>query len=105
MKTCPKCSKEHELKSKFCSLSCARSRTWLAEDKLKKSIGGKKFYQTDAGEINKWIKGQRSSRQGYKPYSDPAVQEKLEDDYIIPHNFEEDTSKYISDGDVWFVDE
>lgn len=105
MKTCPKCGNEHERNGKFCSSSCANSRTWTEEDKKKKSIGGKKFYETEKGEINKWVKGQRNSRQGFRPLSDPEVQEKVEDDYIIPHRFEEDTSRFVSDGDVWFVDE
>lgn len=105
MKTCPKCGNEHERNGKFCSSSCANSRTWTEEDKKKKSIGGKKFYETEKGEINKWVKGQRNSRQGFRPLSDPEVQEKVEDDYIIPHRFEEDTSRFVSGGDVWFVDE
>jgi hypothetical protein len=105
MKTCPKCGVEHNFTRKFCSISCANSRTWSEEDKKKKSIGGKKFYETEEGEINKWIKGQRNSRQGFRPLSDPEVQEKVEDDYIIPYSFEEDNSKFVSGGDVWFVDE
>ena len=38
MKTCPKCGNEHERNGKFCSPSCANSRTWTEEDKKKKSF-------------------------------------------------------------------
>jgi hypothetical protein len=105
MKTCPKCQAQHEKSGKFCSVSCANSRTWSEEDKRKKSIGGRKFYQTEAGQLNRWVKGQRNSRKGFRPLSDPEVKEKVEDDYFIPYDFNPDNSKFISDGDVWFVDE
>ena len=42
MKVCPKCGKEHELNGRFCSRSCANSRTWSDEDKKKKSDSVKK---------------------------------------------------------------
>ena len=111
MRTCLKCGKEHDRRGrrneplKYCSLSCGNSRTWNEEDKLKKSISGKKFYQTEEGEINRWEKGKRNSRHGFRPLSDPEVQEKIEDDYFIPADLNPDTSKFISGGDVWFVDE
>jgi len=37
IKTCPKCDKEHDKNGKFCSRSCANSRTWTEADKKKKS--------------------------------------------------------------------
>ena len=37
MKKCPKCGGDHDKKGKFCSRSCANSRTWSEEDKKKKS--------------------------------------------------------------------
>jgi hypothetical protein len=37
IKTCPKCGKEHDKNGKFCSRSCANSRTWSEDDKKKKS--------------------------------------------------------------------
>lgn len=105
MKTCPKCGKEHERNGKYCSPSCANSRTWTEKQKQNKSLGARKFYQTEAGEINRWERGKRNSRYGFRPASDPQVQEKIEDDYFIPADLNPDTSKFISDGDVWFVDE
>lgn len=105
MKTCPRCDKEHERNGKFCSPSCANSRQWTEEDKKKKSDSYKKFYQTEEGELNRWIKGKRNSTSGFLPMDSIEVQEKVEDDYIIPHSFEEDNSKFVSGGDVWFVDE
>lgn len=43
MKICPKCGTEHTMNGKFCSKSCANSRSWTAEDKLKKSLLNKEF--------------------------------------------------------------
>jgi very-short-patch-repair endonuclease len=37
MKKCEKCGKEHQKNGRFCSRSCANSRIWSEEDKLKKS--------------------------------------------------------------------
>lgn len=38
MKICPKCGINHTKSGKFCSRSCANSRTWSEEDKLARSI-------------------------------------------------------------------
>jgi hypothetical protein len=105
MKTCPKCGATHEKAGKFCSRECANSRTWNEEDKAKKSVGAKRFYQTEAGEINRWEKGKRNSRFGFRPMSDPKAQDAVEFDYIVPENLQPDESQFISGGDVWFVDE
>ena len=43
MKQCPKCSKSHNNAGKFCSRSCANSRTWTEEAKKQKSKTLKKF--------------------------------------------------------------
>lgn len=37
MKECPKCFKQHEKQGVYCSRTCANSRKWSEEDKLKKS--------------------------------------------------------------------
>lgn len=37
MKECPKCGNQHDKNGKFCSRSCANSRTWSDDDKIKKS--------------------------------------------------------------------
>lgn len=44
MKTCPKCGMDHDKDGVYCSRSCANSRTWTEEDKLKKSSSAKRFY-------------------------------------------------------------
>ena len=44
MKICPKCNAPHEKLGTFCSRSCANSRTWTEEDKKKKSVSVKKFF-------------------------------------------------------------
>lgn len=44
MKICPKCEIQHEKSGKFCSRSCANSRTFTSESKEKKRKSGLKFY-------------------------------------------------------------
>ena len=41
MKICPKCNSTHEKPGIYCSRSCANSKQWSEEDKLKKSIAAK----------------------------------------------------------------
>ena len=41
MKNCPKCNKEHMKPGIYCSRSCANSRVWSQEDKIKKSTSAK----------------------------------------------------------------
>lgn len=41
VKICPKCKSEHNKTGKFCSRSCANSRSWNDADKMKKSISAK----------------------------------------------------------------
>jgi hypothetical protein len=53
MKTCPKCNNEHSMNGKFCSPSCANSRSWTEEDKKKKSDSLKKTVE----EHGHWCKG------------------------------------------------
>lgn len=43
MKTCPKCNITHNKRGKFCSRTCANSRCWSEEDKLKKSQSAKDY--------------------------------------------------------------
>ena len=51
MKTCPKCGSTHEKSGKFCSRSCANSRTFTTEAINKKKASGAKYYsQFDADE-------------------------------------------------------
>ena len=47
MKICPKCGTEHDKNGLYCSRSCANSRTWSDEDKLKKSVSGKKYWDNN----------------------------------------------------------
>ena len=42
MKQCPKCKSNHNKPGVYCSRSCANSRQWSDEDKVKKSISAKK---------------------------------------------------------------
>lgn len=43
MKICPKCGNHHNKQGTFCCRSCANSRFWNEEDKIKKSKGMKKY--------------------------------------------------------------
>lgn len=43
-KICPKCNSNHSNKGRFCSRTCANSRTFSPESRLKKSIQNKKYY-------------------------------------------------------------
>lgn len=47
MKICPKCNIEHEKPGTYCSRSCANSRSWSEEDKIKKSNSAKSYYQNN----------------------------------------------------------
>jgi len=43
MKKCPKCDSYHNKQGIFCCRSCANSRSWNEEDKIKKSQGIKRY--------------------------------------------------------------
>jgi hypothetical protein len=47
MKTCPKCGVNHNKNGTHCSRKCSNSRTWTDEDKKKKSIANKKYFQNN----------------------------------------------------------
>jgi hypothetical protein len=53
MKECPKCKKNHDKNGKFCSRSCANSRTWTDDDKFKKSESAKKSEKVILSNQNK----------------------------------------------------
>ena len=63
MKICPKCNTEHYKQGKFCSRSCANSRTWSEEDKHKKRIA--------ALGNEPWNKGKKTGTR--KPYSEETL--------------------------------
>jgi 5-methylcytosine-specific restriction endonuclease McrA len=44
MKLCPKCNIQHEKNGRFCSRSCANTRTFTAESNEKKRLSGLEFY-------------------------------------------------------------
>ena len=47
MKICPKCSETHTKPGKFCSRSCANSRTWSEESKKKRGDSLKEFIKSN----------------------------------------------------------
>ena len=106
---CEKCQKiflrQKPKKTRFCGISCRNTRTWSKEKKELFSVKAKEFYNTEAGELNRWVRKQRNTPQGFKSVSDPIIQEKVNDDYIIPYNFDPDTSVFNLDGDIWITDE
>jgi hypothetical protein len=62
MKTCPKCSLEHNLNGKFCSRSCANSRTFTTETKEKKRNSNLKFYSNFTSEERKEFQAQKDTK-------------------------------------------
>lgn len=46
MKICLKCGRHHNGKGLHCSRSCANSRRWTEEDKLKKKIANKEYWNS-----------------------------------------------------------
>jgi hypothetical protein len=69
MKQCPKCKTSHNKSGTFCSRSCANSRVFSEESKLKKSIAQKRYWDNlSESEKNKkrevyhnTVKGQRQA--------------------------------------------
>jgi Zn finger protein HypA/HybF involved in hydrogenase expression len=53
MKICPRCNIKHEKSGKFCSRSCANSRKFSEESKLKKRKSGLAFYASMTEEERK----------------------------------------------------
>jgi hypothetical protein len=53
MKTCPKCFTLHDKSGRFCSRSCANSRTFTAESREKKSKAGLNYYANLSSEERK----------------------------------------------------
>ncbi len=70
IKKCPKCDKEHDKPGLFCSRSCANSRTFSEEAKIKKSTANKKFYQSlsedEKDKIHKRLLLLSLNKQGYQ---------------------------------------
>ena len=70
LKKCPKCNNTHTKGGLFCSRSCANSRSFSEESKIKKSTANKKFYQSlseqDKEQINARLKSLSLNTQGYR---------------------------------------
>ena len=62
MKACPKCGTMHEKSGKFCSRSCANSRTFTAETKDKKRNSNLKFYSNFTPEERKELQAQKDTK-------------------------------------------
>ena len=62
MKTCPKCNVIHEKSGKFCSRSCANSRTFTAETNDKKRNSNLKFYSNFTSEERKELQAQKDTK-------------------------------------------
>lgn len=95
MKKCPKCSKKHDNKGKFCSRSCANSRTWTKDDKEKKRESVNKYYATDKS---------IAQREAVTYQNTLRHADDIEDVEMLPYlSSLEDNSDYFidQDGDVW----
>ena len=62
MKTCPKCKTTHEKSGKFCSRSCANSRTFTTETNDKKRNSNLKFYSNFTPEERKELQAQKDTK-------------------------------------------
>jgi hypothetical protein len=62
MKTCPKCSSKHSLNGKFCSRSCANSRTFTAETNDKRRNSNLKFYSNFTHDERKELQAQKDTK-------------------------------------------
>lgn len=62
MKICPKCKITHEKAGKFCSRSCANSRTFTAETNDKKRNSNLKFYSNFTPEERKELQAQKDTK-------------------------------------------
>ena len=59
-KQCPRCSKPHTKKGKFCSYSCANVRNHSELDKINKSLSVSKYYKTsEKAEMHIWQSTER----------------------------------------------
>lgn len=67
IKKCLKCEIEHNKAGKFCSRSCANSRIWSNDDKLKKSLSAKNSLKVNNANSNN-IKRLELSIKGKKRY-------------------------------------
>ena len=80
MKQCPKCDKEHDLPGKFCSRSCANSRVFSEEAKLKKSIAlkGKPAFRSHYDKEAQAAKSRQTWLEKYKstPFDDLGPENK-----------------------------
>lgn len=70
LKKCPKCNNDHNNNGLFCSRSCANSRTFSEESKIKKSKANKQFHQSlsvyEKDQINQRLKALSIATQGYR---------------------------------------
>jgi len=62
MKICPKCKISHEKSGKFCSRSCANSRTFTAETNEKKRKSNLKFYSNFTSDERKALQAQKDTK-------------------------------------------
>lgn len=62
MNTCPKCGISHDKKGKFCSRTCANSRTWTDDDKQKKRESALNWWNTLDSEQRVLLSDQRRTQ-------------------------------------------
>ena len=108
IKKCPKCNNNHSKAGLFCSRTCANSRSFSEEAKIKKSNANKKFYQSlsesEKDKINQRLKLLSIDTQGYrlellmtKEFDSLAYQSKRKR-VLIEQEFKCDNCKL----DTWF---
>ena len=85
MKMCPKCNKEHEKSGKYCSRSCANSRTFSNLSKQKKKEANLKFYSSLTEEERKKINEDKRSKYDYDDQQRRAAETKRQQSWSRPY--------------------
>ena len=85
MKQCPKCNKIHTLAGKFCSRSCANSRTFSAESNKKKSVSNSKYWNSLSQDEQKKIASDKRSKYDYADQQRRAAETKRQQSWSRPH--------------------
>ena len=85
MKLCPKCNKEHTMSGKFCSRSCANSRTFSSESIEKKKVSNSKFWHSLSNEDQKKIAEEKRSKYDYHDQQRRASETKRQKSWSRPY--------------------
>lgn len=86
MKECAKCKTQHDNRGAFCSRSCANSRSFSRDSRLKKSESGKKYWQSLDPESKASVLEQRLSKYDFEEQQRRAQETKLLKSWSRPYS-------------------